>query len=181
MQLTPEQKDALVRRYDKLVCSIVWRFKRRNNSQLDNWQDLYQEAMLVLFEHIARAETLDHFRAPIRDMVNAMCRYTLSEQVVSVPRRTTDYSNRVNTVSKSVTIDTLDYEEIPRDNMEDILTEKAMISSFLASVSPQDRAIVRMRMRGIRNRDIGKRLGLSDVAMTRRLKRIRDAYLAYAA
>lgn len=181
MNLSKDQEEALVKKYDRLVWSTVHRFKRRNNSELNNYEDLYQECMLVLFNSIRKAPTLDGFRPPIRDMVHAMCEYTLGEQVAKVPIRTSDYSRRIEKVAKSVPYENIDLsEEIRSDATEGILCS-TLFSAFLASLTGQDAKIIRMKLHGSRNREVAKALGTTDLIICRSLKRLRLQYAAFAA
>lgn len=181
MYLTHEQEEAIVKRFDHYVRFAVYRFKCRNNSRNDNAEDLYQEAMLVLTQSLRKAASMEEWRPPMRDMVNAMCRYTLTEQVVSVPKRTSDYTGRINSVSSKVELDAADFEESGRVYTEDQVLFKASLGNFVASLLPEDRLILRLKLEGQSNRQIGMRFGLSDVKMTRRLKRLHEQYRLYAA
>lgn len=181
MYLTTEQEEAIVKKYTRLVWSVVHRFKKRNSSYLSNQEDLYQEAMLVLIRHIRKSESLEGYQPPIRDMINAMCIHTLGEQVVSVPKRTSDYTKRINSISKAVDYSLLDSnEDEKRDSTEEAICS-AIFHTFLSSLSDLDKQIVQMKLSGFRNTEVARRCGLSDVNVTRRLKRLRGQYEYFAA
>jgi len=181
MYLTPEQEEALVKKYDKYVRYAVYRFKCRNNSRNSNTEDLYQEAMIVLTESFRKAESMESWRMPARDMVNAMCRYTVGEQVVSLPKRTSDYTQRISTVSSKAQLEALDFDDSHLVDTEDQVLFRVSLADFMANLLPEDRLILRLKMSGESNRAIGMRFGLSDVKMTRRIKRLREWYQEYAA
>ena len=181
MVLSKVQEEALVKKYDRLVWYIVHRFKRRNNSKLANEEDLYQECMLVLIQHLRSTESLENYNPPIRDMINAMCRYTLGEQVVFVPKRTSDYTDRINTVYKAVDYSFVDLDEDKRENTTENVVMHMFFRDFISSLSGQDLEIVRLKLDGYRNREVAQKLGISDVNVTRKLKRIRVQYDLYAA
>lgn len=182
MQFTPEQEENLVKQYDKLIRRVVNRFKLRSNYTVVSREDLYQECMLVFIAHIRKAQNESQLgRIPFRDMVNAMCRYTLMEQNVSVPIRTTDYRKRMSSMKGSATLEEADWEMDPISFCEENVVTTVAFSSFMNSLSDQDRQIVKMKMHGFRNKEVSKALGLTDVIITRRLKRIRTQYALTAA
>ena len=181
MTLTPGQQEQLINQYDPLVRALVCRFKKRNGSMLFNKDDLYQEAMLVLFESIGKRSSLEGYRPPVRDMINAMCRYTLGEQVVSVPKRTSDYSRRISTVARAVDLSLADDPaEILCDSLDNIVSA-VHIEEFISILPSQDRQILRLKLKGLKNREVARRIGISDVKVNRRLRRLRQIYIRYAA
>lgn len=181
MVLTQTQEEALVEKYDRLVWSIVHRFKRRNNTNRNNLEDLYQESMLVLIDSLRNCTSLEEYRPPIRDMINAMCRYTLGEQVVVVPRRTSDYRKRMDTIPKAVDFSVLDYEEDMRVEFTVDSDAKVAFNSFLSSLPDVDQQIINLKLDGKKNCVIAKMFGMSNAGVTRRLHAIREQYAVYAA
>lgn len=182
MLFTETQEEQLIHQYDKLIWSVVHRFKRRMGGYHNNLEDLYQEAVLVFIQHIRSCKTEEEIKCvPIRDMVNAMCRFVLGEQVVSVPKRTTSFSQVIGSVSTKVDYTEIDLDETKRDLSMDNVVQQMDFTHFISSLPPSDRRVVLMKANGYRNREIAQRLGVTDVVVTRTLKKIKNQYLAYAA
>lgn len=182
MNLTSCQEEQLIQQYDRLLWSIVHRFKRRNYGGYDNREDLHSECVIVLLRHIRSCETMnDVKRIPIRDMINAMCRFVLGEQAVTYPQRTTDFSKIIKKAPHKT-----DYIAVDRDSgqrresLDDALDEIAF-RDYLSTLSAQDRRIIQMKLEGKRNRDVAQAFGVTDVVITRTLKRLRKNYPLEAA
>ena len=182
MYLTPEQEEFYVRKYDRLVWSVVHHFRNRNAFQdSDNRDDLYQECMYVLVLSLRKAPTMEGYRPPILDMINAMCRFTLLQLAASYPKRTSDYKKRISETRCPMDMDALESVAGDSDKGFDE-TELAMVfRNFMESLTPRERLYVRLKLLGSTNRDIGRRFGVSDVGMTRQMARIHQKYNQCAA
>lgn len=178
MVLSMQEEERIIEKYDKVIWSTVHRFKRRMTIQHDNKDDLHQEAVMVMLKHIRTCNTQDEIsKIPIRDMINAMCRHVLGEQVVSVPKRTTTFSKTISTVAKAS-----DYSELTIDDkycdmsIDDVMT-KVIFDAFCCHLSDAERRIVDLKMNGYSNREISRMIGVTDVYITRALKKIKTIYL----
>lgn len=184
MTLTPTQEEQLIHQYDRLLWDVVHRFKRRKYDAWDDREDLHSECMLVFLRHIRSCKTMDEVkRIPISDMINAMCRQVLVQQTCSHPKRTSDFKQVIDSAQPRV-----DYDEVENvesqgchcAGLDDALDEIAF-SDFCASLSPQEQEIIRMKMDGCTNRQIAQTIGVTDVIMTRTIKKLLVRYRALAA
>lgn len=182
MNLTPCQEEQLIQKYDRLLWSIVHRFKRRSFDGFKNKDDLHSECVMVFIRHIRSCDTMDDVKkVPIRDMINAMCMFALGEQVLTYPRRTTSFSDVMKGVAHKVDFSVVDRTESRRMSPMDDTLDEIMFNDFLCGLSAEDQKIVRMKMDGKRNREIAQALGVGDVVITRALKRLHKSYMDYAA
>ena len=182
MVLSRQDEERIIENYDKVIWSTVHRFKRRLPTQYDNKDDLHQEAVMVLLKHIRSCNTQDEIsKLPIRDMINAMCRHVLGEQVVSIPKRTTTFSKTISTVATASDYTELDVDDRYCDmSIDDVMT-KVIFDSFRCQLDDAERHIVDLKMNGYTNREISRMLGVTDVYITRALKKIKAVYLRCAA
>ena len=177
MKLTSQQEEQLMQQYDRLLWSVVHRFKRKMHSGYNNKEDLHSECAMVFLNHIRSCETMDDIqKVPILNMINAMCRFVLGEQALSYPRRTSNFRQVMETVASKV-----DYAEVDRDEnkryepINDALDVVAF-KDFFVGLSPVDQKIITMKLEGRKNREIARDLGVTDVMMTRAIQRLRKFY-----
>ena len=182
MELTTYQEEQLIQQYDRLLWSVVHRFKRRKHDGYQNKEDLHSECVLVFLKHIRSCETMDDVqKVPIRDMINAMCRFVLGEQALSYPKRTSNFRQVMESAASKV-----DYTEVDKDEslryepLNDTLDEIAF-KDFYAALSPMEQKIVVMKLEGHKNREIARDLGVTDVMMTRAIQKMRKFYELRAA
>lgn len=182
MILTKQQEEQYVEQYKSVIWSTVNKFKRRTTAQRDNKDDLFQESVIVFIKHIRNCETEEEIgqNIPIRDMINAMCRFNLGEQVLSYPKRTTYYRAK----GTEEVVHAVDYTEIDHDDRYlemtiDQAIENMTMKSFLNSLNEQERKIAEYKGRGFKNREIAKLMGVTDVYISRTLTRMREKYQSY--
>lgn len=183
MNLSPSQEDQLFRSCINLVWSAVHQFRRRNDKNYSACaEDLFQEASIVMLEHIRRSPDMETARkAPLLDMTNAMCRYLMEMNVVHIPKRTTDFSKTIShPVDTSIMFDGLDYFAKEGSSAEDIETQ-ADFDIFLGTLSKAERILVQQKMNGATTRDAGRAAGYGDATAMRVLQRVRKKYAAFAA
>lgn len=178
MYLTPAEKDHFFSRYDYFIWKVVHRFKNRISYTVANEEDLYQECAIVLLDHAQKAQDNRALHSlPIRSMLNAMCRYVIRSQAVSYPVRTTDFSRTIHSAGSTVEYSSLE-DEAMEASIDDVLTH-IDFEAFHASLPPEDSKILHLKRQCRTNREVARTLGTTDVAVTRRLKRIRHHYSAY--
>lgn len=174
MELTMEQKEELLRKNDRILWSVVHKFRRRLTAgQCDDKEDLHSECVVVYIRYLnACCSEQDMRKIPVLDMVNAMCQYVLGEQVLSYPKRTGDFRKKLSTVPKRT-----DYSDAEEGwtPMDDALDE-IVFGDFYAGLSAQDKLVVKHKLRGETNREAGRALGLGDTTMTRTIQRLKGVY-----
>ena len=183
MNLSPGQEEQLLRSCESLIWLAVHQFRRCNATY--NYickEDLFQEASIVMLEHIRRSpDEATARKAPLHDMKNAMCRYLMGMNVVHIPMRTTDFSkNTFSAVDVSDVPEDLVFRAAGDENAEDVETY-ASFDVFLDTLSKQERVLVEHKLQGQTTRDAGKAAGYGDATAMRVLKRIRKKYAAFAA
>lgn len=183
MKLTPIEEERLIKQYNNLVWRTVRRFKRRMTHKIYNEEDLYQEAMLVFVNHIRKAETMDelHHKIPIRDMINAMCRLALRDQIVSFPERTSSFSDFMSKLPDRAEYTDIDMNESMRDHSVANADARMLVKEFFESLPKQDRELIAMKYHGMTNREISARIGSTDLRVCRQFKRLRSLYEAFVA
>ncbi len=182
MEFTACQKEALFQQYDKLVWQVVHRFSRRMHGGYHNKEDLHSECWVVLYQYLSACQTPEEMqKTPIRDMINAMCVYTLGEQAVSYPKRTTNFKAVIDSANgKADVLEGHVDDASTRDPIGDAI-DRIAFNEYVSTLSPTEQRIVSMKLGAYRNREIAKALGLSDVEMTRTLQRILKRYTAQQA
>ena len=179
MVLTAAEKEKYCKKYSLVLWKTVHHFKKRIATDVANKEDLYQECVVVLLDHASNARNLSELhRIPIRDMINAMCRYILGNQAVSYPTtRTSDFSRTLKRASGSVELSVLD-REITDCSIDEIL-QLIDFEAFAKSLTDEESSILTLKRKNYTNREVARTLGSTDVIVTRRLKRMRHIYEAY--
>lgn len=182
MKLSACQEEQLMQQYDRLLWSVVHRFKRKMHDGYNNKEDLHSECALVFLTHIRSCETMEDIRkVPILNMINAMCRFVLGEQALSYPRRTSNFRQVMESVVGKADYSELDRNENGRyEPLNDALDEISF-KDFYAALPPVDQKIISMKLEGHRNCEIARDLGVSDVTMTRAIQRLKKFYRLQAA
>ena len=182
MELTAYQEEQLMQQYDRLLWSIVHRFKRKMHDGYDNKEDLHSECVLVFLKHIRSCQTMEEIqKVPVLNMINAMCLFVLGEQTLSYPKRTSNFSEVIKTAAGKADYTELDKNETMRyDPINDTLDTVAF-REFFSELSPADQQIVILKLKGCRNCTLATKLGVSNVAMTRAIKKLRKFYQDCAA
>ena len=180
MYLTPQQEEQLIDHYTPFVHSVVYHFKARTMWKLDNYEDLFQECMIVLSESIRMAPSMTGYRPPVRDMINAMCRYTLIEQTLSYPKGTSRYGKFVKTGAHKTTLKSVEnavFNEQSIQNGED----RIFYQDFLNTLTPEERMLVHLKLHGGTNRYAAQVSGLPEMTVSRRIKRVYEKYKKFIA
>ena len=182
MKLDAYQEEQLIEKYDRLLWSIVHKFKRKMRKGFNNEEDLHSECVLVLIQHIRSCNTMDEIKKiPVLTMTNAMCRYVLGEQILSYPRRTANFHNVMNKVNSKADYADVDKDESKRCDPTNDVIDGIDFKDFVNHLSQDDKKIIVMKLRGHTNREIANDLNVSDVAMTRAIKKLRKFYDLIAA
>ena len=177
MVLTAYQEEQLMRQYDKLLWSVVHRFKRKMHGGYNNEEDLHSECVIVFLKHVRSCETMDEIKkVPILSMVNAMCKYVLGEQVVS-----SNFRHVMENVVGKADLSEIDKSENNHyDPIGDAL-DMVAFRDFFFGLPPVDQDIIIAKLKGRKNREIARDLDVTDVVMTRAIQKLRKFYLLRAA
>ncbi len=182
MELTAYQEEALVRQYDKVVWQTVHRFSRKMNGGYKNKEDLHSECMIVLIQHFRSCESMEQIRKiPFRDMIHAMCNYVLGEQAVAYPKRTTNFKHVIDAADAKVEFTEGHLEKSFRQDPIGDSVDRIAFGEYVDTLSPQDQKIIAMKLRNYKNREIAETLGMTDVMVTRSLRRLLKRYEVYRA
>lgn len=180
MKLTMKQEEELLQHYDKLLWSVVHRFRRKHYQGYNNREDLHSECVLVFLNHVRSCENWDEItKVPILDMVHAMCLHVLGEQALTYPKRTAIF-RQVMDEAKSAAPNTENEREDSYEPCNDALDIIAF-RDFYAKLPVDDKKIVVMKLRGCKNRQIAAKLEVSDVRVTRMIQKLHRFYQASAA
>lgn len=182
MKLTQVQEEALIQKYDRYIWSMVHRFTRRKtrgNEFRNNKEDLYQECVIVFLTHIRSCKTVEEInKVPSREMLHAMCKFALMNNVVTYPQRTSNFRYVMDHVARKVEYDEVDLDENQRSKLLDDTLDIISFKEFYSKLSPNEQKAVVMKLRGHSSREIANTLGLTDVSVCRMLKRMHNAYHA---
>lgn len=181
MYLTPQQEREAVERYDKLVRSVVYNFRKRISASLDNYDDMYQECMLVLLESIRKYPYTTGYRPPIKDMIHALCHYTLGEQILSYPKRTNSYKRVINSASTKVDYKVVDTNALFASNTIQDCEDRIACREFLDTLTPEERMLVHLKLEGGTNRYAARISGLPEMTVSRRIKGVYEKYKKFIA
>ena len=183
MKLNAIQEQEMIERFDRVVWRIVHRFM--NRAQLGRTctkDDLYQEGVIILLNHIRKAKDEAELRKlPVMDMWNAMSRLVLGDQPVKYPStRTSDFRKIMSQLSE-----TIEYSELENVDIHDRDIEEAEaltdMKIFADTLNALDRSIVLLRMKGMSRVEVSKYLHIPNAKTTRRLKEIKIKYLSFIA
>lgn len=178
MDLSQQQEEQLLNHYDNLLWKIVHQFKKTAYTK-NNAEDLHSECVLVFIQHIRSCSTMEGIKKiPFRDMRNAMCRFVISEQALTYPKRTTDFGKVTHRVPEKIDWAAVEYA-VPspfRQNPLNTVMERVAFESFINALPPKDRRYVQMKLAGMSNTEIAKALGVNNVMVTRTLQRLCKAY-----
>lgn len=183
MKLTAIQEQEMIERFDRVVWTIVHRFA--NRAQLGRTctkDDLHQEGLIVLLDHIRNAEDEASLKKlPVMDMWNAMSRLIILDQPISYPNtRTSDFRKIMEQLGETV-----DYSELVNHNVHDTGIEaveaRLDMECFANTLGKLDRKIFLLRMGGATRIEVSRILQIPKCKTTRRLKVIFEKYAAFSA
>lgn len=154
------------------VSAFMRRCSQRNRNGVISREDLMQEVALSFL-----AETEKHGEEQARRQrityIHVMYSAVIRAYPLSVPKRTSGFKN---ITAKQLTFS--QWESMAhRISVKDFTAktiERLSIQERLEGLSERDRKIIRWRLEGMTQREIAKRIGLTDVQMCREMKRIRD-------
>lgn len=173
--MTAQQQQETIERNEAFLKITVSKFMSRcsqkNRTGVLNREDLMQEVTLCF---LAEAERYgeETARTHGRTLFQSMYRAVMGAYPLSVPKRTSSFKQ-------------LTKAPLWLDRWEDMagrirtgdpssrIIDRISIQERLEELSEGDRQIIRWRLEGLSQREIGKRIGLTDAQMCREMKRIK--------
>lgn len=178
MNLTQTEKEAFVTKYQPLLWKTVYAFKSRGGTANKNEEDLFQECMVVLLEHANNAKTQEELHLiPVKDMVNAMCRYILNNQTLSYTKRTTDFSHVIQNCSFGV-----DYSEIIENTSDSHASDTIFMNDFekfFKKLPKDQQKIISLKRSNYSNIEVARTMGVCNAFVTRSIRRAQKSYEEY--
>lgn len=183
MQITYEEEARLIEDNMQKIYNAVDNFIHRNYKQVIRipYEDFVQESLVAYIEYIRRCDTrekLDIF--PWYDCKQAMCQLVLRSQPLSVPKRSRSFSDSIHSVPVTVAMDVAMVKGLDVDGMSSFWTQdvetRVDFDRFMADQPTDTQRVATMRMNNMKNRAIASQCGVSDVAIGKRLRKLREAY-----
>lgn len=178
MKLTREQEEKLLIQYEPFIRSCVNEFVGRGRPDaLDRYEDFLQEARLEFLIQLRKRDTLAEVtrcRQRIKDALREYCR---AMYTVHIPRK--QYAANRRGFSKA-SFDIMDDAETTLTTSDDHIVGVAVTNQFVASLSDDERTILRMKETGNTNRKIMPAVhARNETHMCRMIKRLQQKVLAF--
>lgn len=159
MNLSTYQENEYLQSKTNLIHRVINKFlAKASRSGLDR-DDLFQECSIVLLLALRKAESIEYLDShfPFLDMVNAMSKYVLGQQTLSYPKRTSSLKEFAKTFQAPEDIAIVDAEIAKStDDFKDADT-RIDVERYAASLPPQEREILSMRLDGYGNTQIAEK------------------------
>ena len=160
----------IITRNEAMLKQIVSRFMGQGNASMHSGMidrnDMMQEVTLSFLQEVRRygeAEAVKHQRTLYHSLYMAV--------IAALPVKTPYYAYSREKRQNVITVD-IDEEYSIADLESDTYGEIAVMD-MIGGLAEQEQEIVRLRMEGFTQKEIGRRIGLSGVQICRAMKRIR--------
>lgn len=182
MRLSPEREAELVEqnlpKIYRAVDNYMARYSKKNYIPYD---DFVQEASVAFIEYVRRCETEEQLnKFPWYDAIHAMSELVLRSQGISVPQRTSDFSNTIRSLPLTVSYDTLVSGGINIDGMSKHwvpdMDTKLDFNSFMSDKDEAVQRIAAMRLYGMSMREIASQFGMCFQNIQKKLGVLREQY-----
>ena len=178
--MNAQQQQEMLERNKSFLKMTVTRFMARcsqkNRNGIVSREDLMQEVTLCFLNEAEKyGEAIA--RTHGRTLLHAMYTAVMGAYPLSVPKRTASFKQ---IKSKGIWFDRWEdmAERIRVEDTSRKAIDRISIQERLEGLSEDDRQIIHWRLEGLTQREIGKRIGLSDKQMCERMKRIRREIMA---
>ena len=179
MQLSPEREAELMELNMPKIYRAADNFTMRckDPSVQFSYDDMVQQGAMAFLLYIRRCDNEEQLKTfPWYDAIHAMCVQVLNSQPFSVPKRTSKFSQLINSIPKTISYEVAVSKGLEVDGMsKHWVPDKETQMDFDDFMSSQDestRRIASMKVYGMSNRKIGAQFGVSDVAISKRLDRL---------
>lgn len=184
MQLSHEQESELIQQNMPKIYRAIDNFMARcsKNSVVQvSYEDFVQEVSIVFLNYIRNCETEEQLRIfPWYDAMNAMSKYVLHSQPLSVPCRTADFNTIIHSLPSTVSYDVLATQGIEVDGMSrHWVPDKDTEMDFKAFMSDKAEIVQRiasMRLYGMKLNEIAGQFGVCHQNIDRRIKNLKKQY-----
>lgn len=173
--MNAQQQQETIERNETFLKITVSKFMRKcsqkNRTGVISREDLMQEVTLCFLSEVERYGE-EAAKTHGRTLFNSMYRAVMGAYPLSVPKRTNGFKK---ITARGIWIDRWEdmSERIRTGDPSSRIIDRIAIQERLEELSEGDKQIVRWRLEGLSQREIGKRIGLSDVQMFREMKRIK--------
>ena len=159
-----EDEPAILAQYEDLIWRLVHQFRNRAAKDWIEADDLHQEAVIAFIQYIRTIDSPEALQKafPFRQITNAMCVHCIERQTLSMPKRTSAWKQIMAAAQAPVPLDNIEVEAAcalrPIDESDDRLT----FDAFIGGLPDRERTVLQMRIAGMSNRDIAKKLHMTD-------------------
>ena len=153
------------------VSKFMRKCSQKNRTGVISREDLIQEVTLCFLSEVERyGEEIAKTHG--RTLFNSMYKAVMGAYPLSVPKRTNGFKK---ITEKHLKLDRWEDmgERIRIEDPSSRIIDRMAFQERLEELNEGDRQIIRWRLDGLSQREIGKRMGLSDVQMHREMKRIK--------
>ena len=185
MQLSPEREAELIEQNMPKIYRAIDNFMARCNNKTSpvkiSYDDCVQEVIIVFLEYIRKCETEESLeKFPWYNAINALTRYVLQCQPLSVPSDTKAFSSIIKSMPYTVSYDLLMTNGIDIDGMSkhwvpDTDT-KIDFDSFMSEQNEAVQRIASMRLYGMTQRNIASQFGVCKRAIDKKITRLREDF-----
>lgn len=165
----------ILQRNHKFLCYTVNSFMRRCPSRYQGGvisrEDLMQEVTLCFLSEVEKygEETARRNRL---SLLQSMYQAVMTAYPLSVPKRSSGFRK---ITERHLWVDRWEdmAERIKIKDYSENMVERITITQQMEALSDTDKKIIHWRLEGLTQREIANRMGLTDVQMCRRMKRIK--------
>lgn len=181
--LTPMEEEKILSDYSEIAWKMVHRFSDGKGSSIFSQEDLHQECMLVLIQHMYKCETKEDLKRfhPV-NLVNAMTRFVLKNQIIRLDHNRTDQSRQIlNSCPQKAPLE--DAATVAAKDDIDQLIEGIAFEQFLNSkmVRPFERTALLKMKDGYQFVEIAEETGKKYQVVQYAIKSARNKYAKFIA
>ena len=170
-----EQAREIMERNEAFLKATVYQFMRkcseRNRTGVVSREDLMQEVSFCFLAEVERYGE-EAARAHKLTLFHAMYQAVMGAYPLSVPRRSGTFKTITD---KHLWVEPWEAmaDKIKTSDTTNRILDRLELRGWLNALSDTDKQIIRWRLEGVSQREIGQRLGLTSVQTCRRMKRIK--------
>jgi len=180
LTLSESKKEEVMSNYSRIAWRTVHRYRKTKRLTREDMQDLHQECMVKLIEHMNKCETEDELTSlQIMDLVNAMTKYMMSGCTFTGTRSTEDFRKLVSVQPETTPLSELfDSELVNQEtsSFEDGVIMKIDMERFLQLLTEKQRCIFNDKLLGYRNAEIARKENIHKMTINGQISAIRNKY-----